>query len=171
MEFKIPFYNILNMFLTGLTFLGGLVLLHPDVFINIISNRIWMEFSTGFEIIFVICVFSAVYEVGLIFNRLGSVLIEYLLIKIKIIKFDENYKEYNDVKKNYPIMDTLSREYSLSRTSLTLFLILAILAFIECKNKLCGLFLIIMIIFLLSCKKHSKRILKLIGSEESGEDK
>ena len=30
MEIKIPFYNILNMFLTGMVFIGGCVIIFPE---------------------------------------------------------------------------------------------------------------------------------------------
>ena len=40
MEVKIPFYNILNMFLTGLVFIGGCVVIFPEYALNVLSHEI-----------------------------------------------------------------------------------------------------------------------------------
>ena len=75
MEIKIPFYNILNMFLTGLVFIGGCVIIFPEYTLTVLNNEIIKNLGTGPEIIITVCAFAAAYEVGLIINRVGSVII------------------------------------------------------------------------------------------------
>ena len=82
MEIKIPFYNILNMLLTGLVFSGCCVLIDPDLAITIFKNEIIYNLTAGPEIVITVCFFAITYEIGLIINRFGSLIIEYLMKKI-----------------------------------------------------------------------------------------
>lgn len=169
MEIKIPIYNILNMFLTGLVFMGCLAIIYPECALNILKNDIIVNIETGPEIIFTVCTFAAAYEIGLIINRIGSVLIEPFLRRIKIIPFNDDYIKYNNQKKEFPILNTLSREFALSRTGIVLFTILAIAAFDTSKYKIAGIYLIIAFIYLLSCRKHAKKIVDLMNDKDSTE--
>lgn len=162
MEMKIPFYNIVNMLLTGLVFVGGLIIIFPQYAIQLIQSEFYENLKTGPEVILTICIFAIAYEIGLIINRVGSVVIEPFLKKFKLIPFNDDYTLFNDKKKEYPIMGTLSREFALSRTSVALFLILSIISIL---NKCCIVFIsyfFISIVFYLSCKKHSSKIVELM---------
>lgn len=102
------------------------------------------------------------YEIGLIINRIGSVVLEPLFKKIHLIPFDNDYKKFNKVKKEYPIMETLSREYALSRTSIVLFLVLIAISILG-ENKLFGVpFILIAIIFYFSYKKFATKIVNMM---------
>lgn len=162
MEMKIPFYNIVNMLLTGLVFVGGLIFIFPQYAIQLIQSEFYENLKTGPEVILTICIFAIAYEIGLIINRVGSVVIEPFLKKFKLIPFNDDYTLFNDKKKEYPIMGTLSREFALSRTSIALFLILSIISVL---NRNCIVFIscfFISIVFYLSCKKHSSKIVELM---------
>ena len=79
----------------------------------------------------------------------------------------EDYKKFNVRKKAYPIMNTLSREYALSRTGVSLFLILTVLAFHHAEFAYMTVFFAISIIYCLSCRKHASKIVSLMsGAEE-----
>ena len=176
MEIKIPFYNILNMFLTGLVFIGGCVIIFPEYTLTVLNNEIIKNLGTGPEIIITVCAFAAAYEVGLIINRVGSVIIEPLLKCIKLIPFNDNYVLFNEKKKQYPIMNTLSREYALSRTGIVLFLTLFVLSLVASKRPLAIAYAVISVIYYLSCRKHSAKIVALMEEdkptkEKSGEQK
>ena len=80
MEIKIPFYHVLNMFLTGLVFIGGCTMVYPDYAAELLVSDLIVNLGTGPEIVFTVCVFAAAYEVGIIINRIGSVVIEPILI-------------------------------------------------------------------------------------------
>lgn len=162
MEIKVPFYNILNMFLTGLVFIGGCLVIFQDFAFALFSNDIIENISAGPEIVITVCIFAVAYEVGLIINRIGSVIIEPFLKFIKLIPFNDNYALFNQKKKEYSIMRILSREYALSRTGIVLFLLLLILSFIEKKFFLTAIFTAITFIYLFSCRKHAGKIVELM---------
>ena len=163
MEIKLPLYNILNMFLTGLVFIGGCVLLFPQYIIDLLNNEIIKGLGAGPEIVITVCVFAIAYETGLIINRIGSTIIEPVFKKTKLIPFNDDYTLFNEKKKQYPIMSTLSREYALSRTGIVLFLLLAVLALFSSTKLLSIPLLIIAIIFYVSCRKHAGKIVKLMS--------
>ena len=163
MEIKIPFYNILNMFLTGLVFFGGCAVVFPMDTLNLLKNEIITSIGTGPEIVFTVCAFAAAYEIGLIINRIGSVIIEPVLKKVKLIPFDNDYVKYNKKKKEYPIMDILSREFALSRTGIALFVILSVLAVCAHAWIWSIVFALVGIVYFFSCKKHAQKIVNLIN--------
>ncbi|MDD2371634.1 MAG: hypothetical protein PHQ32_06515 [Firmicutes bacterium] len=159
---KIPFYDIVNRLLTGLIFIGCLILINNKFILDFLSPENLEKINFGSETIMNICFLAIIYEIGMIINRLGSVVVEYLTKKIKLIKFDDDYKKYCDSREKYQIHSTLSREYALSRTSFTLFFITSIFAFVE-KNIMFGIiFILLAILFLLSYRKYSVKIFELI---------
>lgn len=162
MEIKIPFYNILNMFLTGLVFIGGCIIIFPEYTLTVLNNEIIKNLGTGPEIISTVCVFAVAYEIGLIINRIGSVIIEPILKRLKWIPFDDDYVKFNKKKKEYPIMSTLSREFALSRTGIALFLILLVLSATTSKKLLVITCAVITAVYYLSCKKHAAKIVTLM---------
>ena len=102
------------------------------------------------------------YEIGLILNRAGSVIIEPVLIKTKFLRFSENYSLYAEASKKTPMLNTISREYALSRTSIVEFLVLAIWSTCIGKWLLSVCYLTVAIVFLFSCKKHSAKIATVV---------
>ena len=166
MEVKIPFYNILNMFLTGLVFIGGCVVIFPEYALNVLNHEIIKNLGTGPEIIVTVCAFATAYEIGLIINRAGSVIVEDFLKWRKWIPFNDDYVLFNETKKQYPIMSTLSREYALSRTGIVLFLLLLILAVIDGRWKIGITCALIVVVYYLSCKKHATKIVELMEGKK-----
>ena len=167
METNIPFYNILNMFLTGLVFIGGYSIIFPECILTVLNNEIIKSLGTGPEIVITVCAFAAAYEVGLIINRVGSVVVESFLKWRKWIPFNDNYVLFNSKKKKYPIMNILSREYALSRTGIALFFSLFILALTARKWPIAMACAAITLTYYLSCRKHSAKIMELMESTES----
>ncbi len=166
MEIKIPFYNILNMLLTGLVFIGGCVIIFPEYVLCILNNEVIKNLGAGPEIVVTVCLFAAAYEIGLIINRVGSVVVEEFLKWRKFIPFNDDYVLFNEKKKEYPIMNTLSREYALARTGIALFILLLILALIACECLIAIACVIITIINYLSCRKHSSKIVELMEGKK-----
>lgn len=171
MEIKIPFYNILNMFLTGLVFIGGCVLIFPEYVLSVLNNEVIKNLGAGPEIIVTVCAFATAYEIGLIINRAGSVIIEDLLKWAKLVPFNNNYVLFNEKKKEHPIMSTLSREYALSRTGIALFLVLFILSLVARERPIAIACAVITIIYYLSCRKHASKIVELMEGEKSARAK
>lgn len=167
MEIKIPFYNIINMLLTGLLFVGGCIMFFPEKIMMLLDNEIIKDLSTGPEIVLTVCVFALAYEIGLIINRIGSVVIETVLRETKLIPFEDDYVKFNRVKKAFPIMDALSREYALSRTGIALFLLLAAMAMIKRNCCVAILCVAIVVVYFFSCKKHSAKIVELMKEDKT----
>lgn len=163
MENKIPFYNMVNMLLTGFVFIGCCIFIYFNDILNLLILHEFPKINIGSESIFTISFFAVVYEIGYIINRLGSIISEPILIKTKAIPFDNDYKKFSELKKEYPILNTLSREYAVARTSLTLFFIVTILAAIQSKCILALLFCLISLLFGFSCRKHAKKIVVIMA--------
>jgi len=162
MDTKMPFYNIVNILLTGFIFIGSCIIIYFNDFLCMINSPLLMPSSLISESIITFSLIAVIYEIGLIINRFGSIVIEPILIKLRIIPFNKNYKLFNERKVTYPSLEILSREYALSRTSLTLFLIASILAFSHVQLSIGLVFLSISILFALSSRKHSGKIVKLM---------
>ena len=163
MDVKIPLYNILNMFLTGFVFLAGIITLYPVTLIEVVTGEVFIKLSTVPEIVLLfLCLIASGYEIGLILNRAGSVIIEPVLIKTKFLRFSENYSLYAEASKKTPMLNTISREYALSRTSIVEFLVLAIWSTCIGKWLLSVCYLAVAIVFLFSCKKHSAKIATVV---------
>ena len=162
MEIKLPLYDLLNRFLVGLVFIGCVFIINYSWFKPYLKKEYFDALSTGPEILIIICVFAITYEIGLIINRISSVVFEPVLKKMHIIPFNQDYKRFNEIKKEYPIIDTLSREYALSRTSLSLFVMLTVIALCG-ENKILSIpFIILAFVFLLSLRKYGGRIVELM---------
>lgn len=162
MGWKIPFYNVLNMFLVGFVFIGFLLLIfYEQAYLFIASLNINLD-GFGFETLITICIFALIYEIGFIINRIGSVIIEGFLVRAKLIPFNNDYKKFNDSKKKYPILEILSREYALSRNTFTLFLILTLISLKQFNWVYFGILLSICVLFFFSMRKHSTKIVKLM---------
>ena len=149
MDVKIPLYNILNMFLTGFVFLAGIITLYPVTLIEVVTGEVFIKLSTVPEIVLLLCL-------------IGSVIIEPVLIKTKFLRFSENYSLYAEASKKTPMLNTISREYALSRTSIVEFLVLAIWSTCIGKWLLSVCYLAVAIVFLFSCKKHSAKIATVV---------
>ena len=162
MEIKIPLYNVLNMFLTGFVFLAGIITLYPIVLMEAVTGETFSKLSTIPEIVLLLCLVASSYEIGLILNRAGSVIVEPVLRKSKFLQFSKDYSQYSEASKETPMLNTISREYALSRTSIIEFLILAIWSICVRKWLLCGVYFAIVIIFLFSCRKHSAKITAVV---------
>lgn len=168
METKIPFYNIINMFLTGLIFIGCCLFLFPQYSLEFFT-KLSTDSIAGFETIITVSFFAVAYELGLIINRVGSIIIEPFLVKTKLIQFNQDYRLYNQARDKYSIFPTLAREYALSRTSLALFLVLSVISAVKRNMLLLVFFISIMLIFYFSFAKHSKKIVTLMKIEEEND--
>ena len=170
MEVKIPFYNILNMFLTGLVFIAAFLFILPDCQISEDIIEFGKRIISLPDAIGTVLFFAIAYEIGLVINRVGSVVLERALKGMKCIPMETSYVLFNKTKEKYPIMNVLSREYALSRTGMVLFFSLTVIALCTAKFVEAFVFAGIVIVFFFSCKKHSDKISELILSELEKDD-
>lgn len=162
MEIKLPIYNILNMLLTGFVFIGEVILLFPALIVSILNMELINFLMKESKTLLICFVFAGCYEIGLIINRIGSITIEAVLRKSNLIPFENEYKRFNDVKKEYPILEILSREYALSRTGMALFFILSIISIFSIYKFFFLINIVIAGVYFLSCRKHSQKIRDLM---------
>ncbi|GHV02341.1 hypothetical protein AGMMS49521_3990 [Campylobacterota bacterium] len=167
METKIPFYNLLNMFLIGLIFTGCCIVLFNNQIYTFIESDFFQtikEINVGLETVITISFCAIIYEIGYVVNRIGSILEDILKKSTKILPFDNDYKKFNEKKKEYPILNTLSREYALSRTSMTLFLLLTIISLFLQFLILAIIMCVLSLLFYHSMRKHAKKIVNLMNA-------
>lgn len=162
MEIKVPLYNVLNMFLTGFVFVGCVMLQYPNEIINFVRSETFTHLTAISETLLLLFIVAIAYEIGLILNRLSSVLLEPLLKKSKLVPFDDRYHIFQEKARNFPIMNILSREYALSRTGIGEFAILSIMSATHGKWSLAALFICVTVVYLLSCRKHASKIVSLM---------
>ena len=163
MKPKFSIYQYLNFILTGLIFSGCTIIVFSKSIDNVTIIKSISDLSLGIETIIMFIMIGIIYEFGLIINRIGSILIEPVYKKLHFVKFNDDYKKFNEAKKDYPILDVLSREYALSRTQISLYLILAILSIIKHQWILLIIFLLLVLLFSISMFKHSKKIVNLMS--------
>ncbi|MDR0920366.1 MAG: hypothetical protein LBM93_14165 [Oscillospiraceae bacterium] len=162
MEIKVPFYNIINIFLPGLVLLGAVVLLFLDK-VKVLVQEITDIGSAGLEVLVTVSLFAIAYEAGYIIFRIGSIVIEPILKKLFV------WTEYSDFiaakkssDKAHDKLETLSREYAYSRTHITLFLILIILSGVRSLWWIAFLCVLILALFIVTVRGHMKRIQKIV---------
>lgn len=165
MDIKLPLYNILNFLLTGFVFISCLLLMHLDIVGDFIMSEYYNRIAAMSESALLLCAISIAYEIGFVLNRASSVLVEPILKKAQIVPFNDDYVLYNRKIKEFSIMNVLSREYALSRTSILLFFALSIIAMTSCKWNLMIVFAVCTLIFILSCRRHASKIVKLVGEK------
>lgn len=162
MEIKVPFYNIVNIFLPGLVLLGSCVMLFLDevkMFVKAITNL----GSTGLEVLVTVSLFAIAYEIGYIIFRLGSAAIEPILKKLF------GWAEYSNFiaagktsEKAFEKLEMLSREYGYARTQITLFIALAVLTGIRAHWWIMGICIVCVGLFTLTARGHMKRTQKAV---------
>lgn len=100
MKEKLSLYEYLNFVLIGLIFTGCCVLvLKDDEWVKTIFKEI-KSLSLGIEVVITSILFGLIYEIGFIINRIGSIVIEPIFKKFKIIHFKNDYKLFNERKNN-----------------------------------------------------------------------
>ena len=160
MEIKISTYDFLNKFILGLVFTGVVVLSFGNEVSHYFEVYSAIKWNSIITTVFSILALAIVYEVGILINRLGAILEDFLRL-CHLIPFNKDYKKFNDKKKEYPILNILSREYALSRNSVVLFLLISIVLFI--RFAWYGLIpIVIMLVFYYSCRKYSQKIVDLM---------
>ena len=102
---KISSYNIVNNLYPGILFVYVLKLMFGT---NLLSNN-WFENLIVF------------YFVGMVLSRIGSIIIEPVMKKIKIIKYAP-YQDYVKASSIDPLVDTLSETNNTYRTLLSTFI-------------------------------------------------
>ncbi|GHT68556.1 hypothetical protein FACS189452_08460 [Bacteroidia bacterium] len=164
MKTEMPFYKFVTMFMTGLIFTGCCIFLYSDYIPNLVESDLFKSINlinTGLTVIITVSLFSVVYEIGYIINRIGF-LMGNILKAIKAIPFNKDYKKFNEKEKEFPTINILAREYSLTRTSMTLFLVMTVVACFYLKWIFAIVMFLLSVLFFFSMRGHAKKIVKLM---------
>jgi hypothetical protein len=111
------------------------------------------------------------YFIGLVISRIGSLFVEWLLKKIKFIKYCD-HKDFATAQKQDKKIDTLLESNNMYRTFIAMEVLLLLLKLYElftAKFQICdtatkiGLSLVILVLFLLSYRKQTKYIVKQVS--------
>ena len=162
MEIKAPFYNLVNIFMPGLVFIGSCILLFLNEMKSIVGTITGIG-NTGFDVIVTVSCFAIAYEVGYILFRLGAVFIEPILRRMF------GWSDYNDFiavgktsENAYKKLDMLSREYGYARTQILLFVVLSILTGIRAHWWIMGICICCIVLFAATACGHMKRLQKAV---------
>ena len=158
---KISTYNILNYIIPGAIFW----FMYPSVCGGVIPK------CETIDVLF------AIYFIGMIIYGVGSVLVEPLYNKIKVIQFS-NYSDFLEASKTDLKLETLSAENNTFRTMISLVLVLLVSKLFATLNGIIPtwiikstLLLLIAIVFSLLYKKRTdyirKRVNKIITNSHS----
>lgn len=117
---KISSYNIFNYLLPGVVFVA-------------ISSSL-----TGYNLIQddVLIAIFLYYFIGLVISRIGSVVVEPTLKRLRFVKFSE-YRDYIRAAEKDTLIEVLSEANNMHRTFLSLFLCLAVLKAFEVLTGYC----------------------------------
>lgn len=155
MKGKIPFYNIINMFFVGAVFsIGAILMLRGRIHIDQEYLDVAHEWRTIVSVLLII----AMYEVGLIINRMGSIIIEPILSKTKIWPKGTYNIDVLEISEKNSKFQSMITELNLMRSHILIYLILFVFSIIEKRYWLTALFVVFVTIFIFGGKKHNTKI-------------
>ena len=152
---KITSYNIFNYLLPGVLFV---------FYIEEVTT-----YSISGSNLFVM--FFVYYFLGLVISRIGSIFLDKILVKIRLIKFS-SYEKFISACNNNPRLDFLSEQNNVYRSMSALFLIILVIEIFKSFNISLNLtssntFLVsslfLFLLFILSYRKQTSYINKNIN--------
>ena len=162
---KISSYNIINNILPGVTF----IFLLKEFF------------KISFTSYGVIPDFIIYYFVGSVLSRLGSLIVEPILLKIKIIQYAP-YSQFIEASKQDDKINTLMETTNFYRTMVAVFLLLILIGLLKLfksyipvffiTHKILFVLLALVLLYIFSFRKQieyvKKRIIKITGGQNNG---
>jgi len=163
MEIKVPFYNIVNIFLPGLVLIGSAALLFLDNVKELVI-KITDIGSAGLEVLVTVSLFAIAYEVGYIVFRLGSVAVEPILKKMfGWVDYNDFIKAGKTSEKAHEKLEMLSREYGFAVTQIMLFIALAVLTGVQTQWWFMGISIAVVVLFGATARGHMNRTKKAVA--------
>lgn len=157
MKDKVPFYEIVNMFFVGSVFSLLVVLLYFDSLpLELLRENLTLFSDWTFLISAVLLI--AMYEVGFIINKAGSVIVTPILSKMKIWPRDEYHIDVSEISMKNAKFQSMITELVLVRSHIMMFLVLTAVAFRNNKDIYAVTFIVLTVVFVLAGRKHNARI-------------
>ena len=165
MEIKLPIYDWVVKFLNGVLAIVLCAVLDANFFLSIVRSGLVQELLSKPELIVLSVAFAVAYEIGSLFDRLGS-LLESFFKKIKFIPFNDDYVRYNRAKAEFPVMATLQKNYAVSRTQFALFTTFSVAFFVVSNWVIAIVPSLVALVQFFSWRKFAKKIVDLMNSED-----
>lgn len=154
---KLSTYNIFNYLLPGIVFV------------------VLLRFFTSFNLVLDELIIGAFlyYFIGMVISRIGSILIEPILKKSKIVKFSD-YQKFILASKNDEKIELFSEVNNMYRTFIAMLLILIVVVGYENINSIISMndtfksiivLIALTLLFLLSYRKQTQYINRRINSQ------
>lgn len=157
MKDKVPFYEIVNMFFVGSVFtLLTLLLCFNSLPWDLVKDHLSLFSDWTFLISAVLLI--AMYEIGFILNKAGSIIITPILSKTKIWPREEYHIDVSKIAKGNPKFQSMITELVLMRSHIMMFLVLAAIAFYNGKIIYAVTFIVLVVVFVLAGRMHNARI-------------
>ena len=170
MKNKIPFYNNKNMFFVGSVFSFIIVTLFHKHFQNIDLSSTTYIFMKEWSVVISAVLLIAMYEIGFILNKAGSILIEPILSKTNVWPKYEYDKDVSEISENNSKFQAMITELVLMRTHILLYLLLAVISLFSPYKWFSLICIFLIVIFILAGRKHNSKINK-IRESTAKEDK
>lgn len=157
MKDKIPFYNIVNMFFVGAVFSLCLVILLWGYipFDWIQENADWLS---DWSILISAILLIAMYELGFIINRMGSIIVAPFYQKIKLWPIGQYSIDVSELAQSNPRFQSMITELNLMRSHIMMCLLLLMLSLFLGKWIWSGSFVVLIVVFTFGGKKHNTKI-------------
>lgn len=159
MKDKIPFYNIVNMFFVGAVFSFGLVILLRNYipFDWIKENASWLS---DWSILISAVLLIAMYELGFIINRMGSIIIAsiYTGKKIRIWPKNEYGIDVSELAQTNPRFQSMITELNLIRSHIMMCILWLVISLILSEWIWSISCVVLIVVFTFGGKKHNTKI-------------
>lgn len=162
MKDKIPYYELVNMFFVGTTFCLLMV------FMNFSEVLAFLDEYAGLLVklrnwsgLVGVVVAVAMFEIGFVLNRLGSVIIGTTLIWLGIWKQEKYTGNISKIERFDEKFKRMNIELVLIRTHIMMFVLLMIVAFYRSLPGMGIGFIVLILIFIWTGAKHNSRMNKI----------
>lgn len=157
MSKTVPFYNVANMFFVGCVFV---LLLCPLVWgwIPFDSLESYSAKIPGCASLALILSAVAMFEVGFIINRLGSLIVESVYVRLKIWPKSTYDADVSEISKENQTFWEMKTELNILRSHVMMCLILLPVALWREQWIYAIAMLVLAVVFTLSGRKHNEKI-------------
>ena len=157
MRDKIPFYDIVNMFFIGAIFsMCALFLLYEYVPFDWFKEN--SELLSDWSFIISAVLLIAMYELGFIINRMGSIVVAPILERTGIWPKDDYDIDVSEISAKNSKFQSMLTELVLMRSHIMLCLILAGISIYQQSCHALLLFALLLFVFVLGGRKHNSKI-------------
>ena len=157
MKDKIPFYNIVNMFFVGAVFsLCLAILLSAYIPFEWIKEN--ADLLSDWSILISAVLLIAMYEIGFIINRMGSIIVALIYEKVKLWPKEDYGIDVSELAKSNSRFQSMITELNLMRSHIMMYFLLLVISFILGEWILSVIFVALIIVFTFGGKKHNTKI-------------